>query len=291
MKPILSPSISVVLMLAFTSFSWAASKNLPGIPDSMNVQILDTTDGSRHVGRVVSVDEEGIRFETDLGTFEIPHTKISAIQEIAASSFVNGQHWFRNNNATRLFFAPTGRMLKKGEGYFSDYYLILPGMAYGLTDHFTIGGGLSIVPGISLNEQVYFITPKMGYSPSDRFHLAAGALLLKLPVDDNKSAGIFYGVGTYGSPDLSFTAGAGFGFVDGNLSDKPMLMVGGEARISRRISLVTENWIFPGVDDPAISYGVRFFGEKLSVDLALINTIGEEAIFPGIPYIDFVFNF
>jgi len=257
----------------------------------MNVQIIETTDGSRHVGRIVSVNDETIGFETDLATIEIPRSKIVSINEVPASSFVNGQHWFRNNNATRLFFAPTGRMLRKGEGYFSDYYLILPGMAYGLTDHFTIGGGLSIIPGIDLNEQIYFITPKMGYSPTDRFHLAAGALLLKLPVDDNKSAGIFYGVGTYGSPDLSLTAGVGFGFVDGNLSDKPMLMVGGEARISRRISLVTENWIFPGVDDPAISYGVRFFGEKLSVDLALINTIGDEAIFPGIPYIDFVFNF
>jgi hypothetical protein len=98
-------------------------------------------------------------------------------------------------------------------------------------------------------------------------------------------------VGTYGTPNLSFTGGAGYGFVDGEVADKPMVMVGGEARMTRRTSFVTENWIFPGVDEPVISYGVRFFGEKLSVDLAFINTIGEEAIFPGVPYIDFVFNF
>lgn len=70
-----------------------------------------------------------------------------------------------------------------------------------------------------------------------------------------------------------------------------MIMVGGEARLSRRISFVTENWVFPGVDNPLISYGIRLFGEKLSVDLALINLIGEDFLFPGFPYIDFVYNF
>ena len=32
-------------------------------------------------------------------------------------------------------------------------------------------------------------------------------------------------------------------------------------------------------------------GESLSVDLALGNILSEEAIFPGIPYLDFVYNF
>ena len=32
-------------------------------------------------------------------------------------------------------------MLKKGEGYFSDYELFFPGIAYGVTDNVTIGGG------------------------------------------------------------------------------------------------------------------------------------------------------
>ncbi|UCE05773.1 MAG: hypothetical protein JSW07_19615 [bacterium] len=54
---------------------------------------------------------------------------------------------------------------------------------------------------------------------------------------------------------------------------------------------MTENWLLPGVDNPLISYDMRFFGEKLSVDLALINVIGDGIIFPGIPYVDFVFNF
>lgn len=87
------------------------------------------------------------------------------------------------------------------------------------------------------------------------------------------------------------STGFGYGFVDSDFAEKPMLMLGGEKRLSRRIAFVSENWILPGVDQPLISYGFRFFGEKLSVDLALINTLGEDAIFPGFPYIDFVVNF
>ena len=70
-----------------------------------------------------------------------------------------------------------------------------------------------------------------------------------------------------------------------------MIMIGAEARLSRRTAFVTENWIIPGVDQPLISFGFRFFGEGLSVDLALINMIGEDTFFPGIPWLDFVFNF
>ncbi len=57
------------------------------------------------------------------------------------------------------------------------------------------------------------------------------------------------------------------------------------------MALVSENWIFPGVDVPVVSYGFRFFGEKMAVDLALFNVLDDDAIFPGIPYVDFVWNF
>jgi hypothetical protein len=70
-------------------------------------------------------------------------------------------------------------------------------------------------------------------------------------------------------------------------------MLGGEKRMSRRTSFVTENYLLPGEANAAISYGIRFFGEKLSVDLAFWNAFGEDAdpIFPGIPYLAFAVKF
>ncbi|MCE2942994.1 MAG: hypothetical protein LW922_14965, partial [Gemmatimonadetes bacterium] len=43
--------------------------------------------------------------------------------------------------------------------------------------------------------------------------------------------------------------------------------LGGTKRVSMRASLVTENWFFPGVEEPMLSGGLRFHGESLSFDL------------------------
>jgi hypothetical protein len=265
------------------------------IPDSSRLQVLTTTDGSTNVGRIIHIDTDSIDFKTDLSIVRLPISKIASIKGVPVTARKAGKIWFENPNTTRLFFAPTGRMLPKGEGYFSDYYLFFPGFSYGFSDRVTVGGGMSIFPGVSFNEQLFFIAPKVGLVSSESVNLAFGALIMHVPSDDwdgdLRAAGILYGVGTFGSTDASFTVGAGFGFVGGNLEERPMVMVGGEKRLTRTLAFVTENWIFPGIDEPLISYGFRFFGERISVDLGLANVLGEEAIFPGVPYLDFVVRF
>ncbi len=265
------------------------------IPDSEHVQIITTHDKSTMIGRILEIREKEIRFKAEFGEVTIPIYKIRSVEIVPASSIKDGVYWFPNPNATRLFFAPTARMLKQGDGYFADYYLFFPAFAYGITNNVTIGGGMSLIPGVDIDKQIFYFTPKVGLSATKIFNLGIGALIIKIPDfdDEDKSplVGILYGVGTYGNPNSSLTFGLGYGFVDDEVADKPMIMIGGEHRISRRLAMVTENWILPGVDNPMVSYGVRFFGEKMSFDLALLNTIGEDAFFPGIPYVDFVFNF
>ncbi|MBU8932428.1 MAG: hypothetical protein KOO62_00330 [candidate division Zixibacteria bacterium] len=268
------------------------------IPDSSQVQIITTVGGSTLIGRIVEIGDGTITFETELGTQTIPIAKISEIKEIAASSIRQGKVWFPNPNTTRLFFGPTGRMLKKGKGYFSDYYLFFPGFAWGLSDNITLGAGMSLFPGLGLDRQLFFFTPKIGISASENLSLAAGALILKIPDwddwdngDNSPTVGIMYGVGTYGTADASLTGGLGFGFVDSEIAEKPMILFGAEARAGRRTAFVTENWVIPEVENILMSYGIRFFGESLSIDLAFITPFGEDFFFPGVPYIDFVFNF
>ena len=283
-----------IIPSATLAFGQEGFKGELRIPDSDLVQILHLKDGSRLMGRITVIRENEIDFKTDLGVLTVPIANIKKIREVPASSIKEGKYWFPNPNSTRLYFAPTGRMLRKGEGYFADYYLLFPGIAYGVTDNISIGGGMSLIPGIGLDDQMFFFTPKIGLKAARTLSFAAGALLVNVPdMDDGESTlvGIVYGVGTFGTLDKSFTAGLGYGFAEGDFAEKPMVMLGGEIRFARRMSFVTENWIFPGLDEPLVSYGVRFIGEKLSVDLAFINLIGENAIFPGVPYIDFVFNF
>ena len=265
----------------------------PPPPD--HLQIITTQDGSRSFGRIVSHDGESIRFATEMGELIIPLQRINSIEVVPETSLREGSYWFPNPNVSRLYFAPTGRMLPKGEGYFADYYFFFPTVVYGFTDRFTFGGGFSLLPGVGLDEQLWYVTPKFGLVSQPKFNAAIGVLAAGIPaLADEEDApslfGVLYAVGTIGKPDKSMTFGLGYGFADDELADRPMVTVGGEYRAWRRIAFVSENWWMPGVDFPFISYGLRFFGEKLSVDFAFLNYL-EDPIFPGIPYIDFTVNF
>lgn len=268
--------------------SQTAERNLT-IPDSAHVQMLTTLDGSTFIGRIVEITEDDVRFESDLGMMSIKIAKIVEVKEVPAASFKQGAYWFPNPNDTRLLFAPTGRSLKAGTGYFADYYLFFPMLAYGITNNITVAGGMSLIPLLPIDDQLFYFTPKVGFDLGS-ISLSAGALIAGLPGEDLPAVGIMYGVGTLGSADNNVTAGMGFGFVDWEFSGKPFLMLGGQYRLSRRFSFVSENWLFPGLDEPFLSGGIRFFGEKISVDLAVIVLPELDAGYP-IPYIDFVVCF
>ena len=258
------------------------------IPDSTQVQIISIDDGSTFMGRIIEIGEEEIKFETKHGIMTISVFEISEVKLVSDDQLKEGKYWFPNPNSSRLFFAPTGRMLKQGEGYFADYFIFFPTLTFGITDNITLGGGFSIVPGLGLDEQILLFTPKVGIKTSKKIDLALGALVVKLPIDA-PSLGILYGVGTYGSLDNSITVGLGYGYFDNKLTDKPIIVLGGETRTSRSISLVTENWLVPGKETPILSFGLRFFGEKLSTDFALVFPLEDDVII--FPYIDFVYKF
>jgi hypothetical protein len=200
-------------------------------------------------------------------------------------------------NATRLFFAPTGRTLDKHRGYIADYEVFFPMIAYGLTDRISVAAGMSIIPTLGITDQVVYFSPKVGIVRSQKFNAAVGLLIihpanLNCGNEDGCNVGIAYGAGTWGSPDASVTAGLGFGFVNGEFSSDPFIVLGADKRVSRKIALVTENWIVPAIDNQAlISAGVRFLGESLTVDFALATPIGNDSDVTLIPYIDFAFHF
>lgn len=260
------------------------------IPDAEHVQMLKTYDGSVFIGRIVEVTEDEVKFDSEVGVVSIDIAKIVEIKEVPATSFKQGAYWFPNPNDTRLLFAPTGRSLKAGTGYFADYYIFFPMVAYGITDNITIAGGMSLIPGLNIAEQLFYFTPKVGFDMNNT-SIGTGVLIAALPGEDLPTVGIMYGVGTLGNADNNITAGMGFGFVDWEFSEKPFLMLGGQYRLSRRFSFVSENWLFPGLDEPFLSGGIRFFGEKISVDLALVLPVSTESEFLFVPYIDFVIIF
>lgn len=266
------------------------------VADSTQVQVIKLRDGSSIVGRVTEVGTDTIRFAANAGQLSIARADIVEVREVAKSSMRSGEVWPANPNVTRLLFAPTGRMIPKGEGYFNDTYLFLVSVQGGVSSHFNLGGGLSVLPLDNFTDNILFITPKVGVYASPKFNVAVGGLAGfaggLVDSGENASFGVVYAVGTVGSPDASITFGTGLAYAGGSFADRPVAMLGAESRLSRRIAFVTENYLVPNEDvSSVISYGLRFFGEKLSVDLAFWNAPGNEMRFPGIPYVAFSVKF
>ncbi|MCB0306841.1 MAG: hypothetical protein KDI38_23970, partial [Calditrichaeota bacterium] len=212
------------------------------IPDSTHLQVLELRSGERLVGRIVEIREQEIDFQAGLGKVTVEIARIKTIRTLPASAMKNGDFWFPNPNNTRLYLSPTARMLKQGEGYFQNIWLFFNGVAVGITDNITIGGGMSVFPTDDfLSDNIFYLTPKIGVHAGSNVDLAVGALYIFLPFDDgfddgSNSAGILYGVATLGDDNHNLTGGLGYGFANGELADSPVMMLGGEYRLGKRIS-------------------------------------------------------
>ena len=253
------------------------------------VQEILLRDGSRIFGRVVSQDAERLVVVTTAGArVEIPRAQVDRMR-IATGRQVDGAFWGEDPNLSRLFFTSTARPLPQGEGYVSSFMLFFPFVAYGVTDRFTMAGGTPIIP--DAIGRVFYLAPKVTVSHRPGADYAVGALGFFSSKDEG-SVGVLYGSGTWGTSDNAITAGAGWGYASSgstlDLASKPVLMLGGERRINRRMKLVTENWLPLGSSSHFVSGGVRFIGERISADLGL-GTFSEGGC--CVPLVNFVWNF
>jgi hypothetical protein len=271
--------------------------------DNNLLYLIKLTDGNQLYGKILERRKSEIDFETKtLGKVTVPVANIKKMQQVDEGEMKGGKYWFPNPNNTRYYFAPSAFNLKKGEGYYQNVYFLMNSANYGVTDHFSIGGGI-IIP------FAVYVTPKVNFKITEKFYAGAGVLLGLLP--ETSPVGITYGLTTYGSNEHNITLGVGYGFYDEEFSDRPIITVNGMTRISRQLALVTENWSIPFVRheyneynwdaepverkvyDTYFSYGLRMmFGEKITIDVALVNSKDIVEYMPvGVPYVDFVYKF
>jgi hypothetical protein len=274
-----------------------------------NVQIdktykVELSDGTVFIGKILSKDGEIIVLKTPIiQRIEVTSSNVKSIAEIDETLLKDGDYWFTNPHASRYLFGPTAFNLKKGEGYYQNTMLALNSFNVGVTDNISIGGGLeliSTVSSISSGEfqPILFVTPKVSFEVTEDFHAGAGMYYVNTPnIDIGTRSGsglaIAYGIGTYGSKDHNLTGGLGWGFVQGQFEQKPIITVSGMTRISQKTALVTENWFISNDNYYSVfSYGIRFFGDNLAVDLAFVNNADIAEVFIiGLPWVSFVVKF
>ena len=239
----------------------------------------------------------------DLGNLTIARTNVKSLRYLPQVAGGQAGIQFDNPHPTRYFFGPSAIPLKKGERYYQNAYVLANSVQYGISDHFSMGGG-AVIP------FAFFITPKWGYQVASKWHLGYGMLAATSFIKDmNFGVAVAYGSATYGTKEHNVTLNAGWGAVkqqDPNSSyawrgaRRPMFTISAMTRISNRVMLVTENWLFSlqEYDFQTESYsmknrgiltgGFRFMGEKNSFDFGVLVPSGEAV---AIPYIDYVFKF
>ena len=246
---------------------------------------VETVQGTTFTGMLVSMSLTRLEFNTqEMGQVSLERTQLrrAELQGLLQASTKPG--YFDIGNGNRLFFAPTARGLRKGEATLQSVNLYLVGLNYGLTDNISVGGYVSLIPGLSPNEQFLVLTPKLSFPINEKLHVGAGLLYVRVPDfgfnnnggnSNSTGAGIGYGALTYGSADDNFTFGLGYGFVAGEIGSTPVLQVGGQKRVSRRVSLVSENYII--ADSRAGLgglYGVKINWRRTSLGLGALYVYG-----------------
>ena len=168
-------------------------------------------DGSVVYGTVQSETADRIVIRTIAGAIlEVERAQIVSL-EPARGKVVNGEYRPADANATRLLFAPTGRSLRKGEGYVGVYEFLLPFVQVGITDRLSMGVGTPLVFFGDESGRPVWITPKLQVYKGPRTSAAVGVMHFFI-VGENVRFGLAYAVATTGDSDDAVTMGVGLAY-------------------------------------------------------------------------------
>ena len=176
-------------------------------------------------------------------------------------------------NTSRLFFAPTGRALKRGEAYVSVFEALLPSVQVGVTDLFSIGGGTPAIPFGGANRP-FWVTPKLQVLNTSKTSASIGAIRIF-----NEGGGgrdrIAYGVVTHGDSSGAVTIGGGYFYGPGGAGRSPLIMIGAEHGVRTGLKFVTENYKFE--DGGLLGGGLRYYSDKWAADFGVMVAIAHRS--------------
>lgn len=264
--------------------------------DTAQVWQIVTLDGNSHIGKILDKTQGNISLQTQtLGLITIPYSQIKTTQLVHKSQVIDGDFWYESPHNTRYFWSPSGYGLHKGEGYYQNIWVLFNQVSYGFTDYFSLGVGILPTFFFGGSGFPFWVTPKVSVPiAKDKFNFGAGVLYINGVGDfsGTNGVGLGYGVLTAGSRDRNFSLGFGFGFSDGEQSRAVVINASGCYRVSKKFSLLTENYIIPLASTSRyeaytvgiLSVGGRYGGRNIAVDFGLFAPI-DEGIYFALPWL------
>lgn len=283
MKNILNFTIVLAILFGF-SLSVCAQET----QDSLLHQrvTLKMVDGKEIDGTFFSQNEESIILTTRYGKTIIDRKKVLSLQ---VSSY-KGLYDFKNPHSSYYFFGPSGFQIRKGEGYYQNSYVGFNFLNYGVTDNFSIGGGLEMFSTLS-GHPVWFLTPKLGFKLQDKVHFGTGIFMFGF---EDEFVTLGFSALTFGTEENNFSLGVGSILDNDQFGENPALSLSGLTRVKEGLALMTENYFVFGENGDIEMFGlhgIRIIGKKNSFDFGILVIPSIFDDIKGIPYAGYVRKF
>jgi len=255
------------------------------------VYSVETAGGTLFNGTLRAATEETLTFETkELGLVTLQRANLRQLSSLTPEQVRRGFDYV--GNGTRMFIAPTARSLHQGEGEVQVIDIFLAGINYGLTDNISVGLLLPVIPFVGV--PFVAITPKVSVPISDKFHVGAGILYGFATGfgGSDGSAGVGYGLATYGTADTNITLGLGYGLGSDGIGSSPVGILGANVRVSRLFSLVNETYLANFGSSGALIglAGLRYAAPRFSSSLGMLYiTASNGGIYPA--YLNVAYRF
>lgn len=290
----------IIAMAMIVSTSVCQAQEEPADPPKTEVTMKN---GEVYVGTIVEETDEQLILQTENGKLYLVKSNIKSLETLP----VGFKYAFQTPNATRYFFSPSAKSLKKGEGYYQNVMVSGNFVNYGITDYLSVGGGLEFISLVT-GDPILFFTPKVGTSLGEKTAVSAGLFLIRTP--DSEYVGITYGSFTFGSDESNVTLGGGWAFSEGEFAKRPVGALSAIHRVHNSICLVTENYMIPltieqhqilpdgttNIEDKVELlyfgiHGIRVMTKKNSFDIGAIVSSEFDGDLPALPYVGYVRQF
>ena len=296
MRKSISHKIFIIQILFFAIFSLTNKTQLSG--QELQEVIIKTVTGEELTGTIKSsTDSTLILVIKDVGELIINKSNIVSIENIQPSEIKYDKRGFPIDeyNSNRYLANPSGYGLRRGQSYYENIYVFFNSFGFGVTDNFTISIGAEIATLLfGGNSPLLYVSPRFSFPfSSETGAFSAGAIFFTLPDEDFDGFGIAQGAITLGGRNNNVNFGFGVGFSTENDFNEGVLMTSFAAttRLSRKLSLVTDNFILSDsdFDDTVVTLSaalrIHFNKSKSALNVGLWRPLEDLDDLVAIPFV------
>jgi len=236
--------VALAILMAFPGKTWSQKSK------KKRQVIIETVDGTILTGKIKNQNNEFLILLSDnIGELKIYKENIKTIEFTRPSnqSPKSNKYQYRDNRS-KYFVTSSAYNLKKGEGYYSNTWIFFNEVNYGLTDNFSIGGGIVPLFLFAGEASPVWFTTKLSFPVIKNRLAISGGLgaytILGLSDDDDFTSALMANLTlTVGSP-VNNASLSMYTIFNGYGATSPVFNLKGKFKISKRSFFMAETYFF-----------------------------------------------